>query len=97
MEEGGETRGQIRGCLSNPEMFVILNTRLLICKMEIELALIDYLLSYIRLLEQIYGGFVVCCSVPQLCLILCDPMDYSMPGFPVLHHLPEFAQTHVKY
>ena len=25
---------------------------------------------------------------------LCDPMDCSMPGFPVLHHLPEFAQTH---
>ena len=23
------------------------------------------------------------------------PMDYSMPGFPVFHHLPEFAQTHV--
>ena len=22
-------------------------------------------------------------------------MDCSMPGFPVLHHLPEFAQTHV--
>ena len=22
-------------------------------------------------------------------------MDYSMPGFPVLHHLPEFTQTHV--
>ena len=22
-------------------------------------------------------------------------MDYSMPGFLVLHHLPEFAQTHV--
>ena len=26
---------------------------------------------------------------------LCNPMDYSMPGFPVLHHLPEFAQSHV--
>ena len=26
---------------------------------------------------------------------LCAPMDCSMPGFPVLHHLPEFAQTHV--
>ena len=26
---------------------------------------------------------------------LCDPMDCSMPGFPVLHQLPEFAQTHV--
>ena len=29
------------------------------------------------------------------CLTLCDHMDYSMPGFPVLHHLPEFAQIHV--
>ena len=28
-------------------------------------------------------------------MILCDPVDYSMPGFPVLHYLPEFAQTHV--
>ena len=36
-----------------------------------------------------------CCSVSQLCLILCGPMDYSMPGFPVLYHLPEFAQTNV--
>ena len=26
---------------------------------------------------------------------LCDPKDCSMPGFPVLHHLPELAQTHV--
>ena len=23
------------------------------------------------------------------------PMDCSMPGFPVLHHLPNLAQTHV--
>ena len=26
---------------------------------------------------------------------LCDPMDCSMPGFPVLHYLLEFAQIHV--
>ena len=26
-----------------------------------------------------------CCSVTQSCRTLCDPMDYSMPGFPVLH------------
>ena len=26
---------------------------------------------------------------------LCDPMDCSMPGLPVDHHLPELAQTHV--
>ena len=27
---------------------------------------------------------------------LWDPMDCSMPDFPVLHHLPKFAQTHVQ-
>ena len=34
-------------------------------------------------------------SVAQLCLILCDPMDCSLPGFPVYHQLPELVQTHV--
>ena len=34
-------------------------------------------------------------SVTQSCLTLCDPMDYSMPGFPDHHQLPELAQTHV--
>ena len=37
-----------------------------------------------------------CCLVSQLCLTLCDPMDCSTPGFPVFHHLPELAQTHVR-
>ena len=36
-----------------------------------------------------------CCSVTKSCPILCNPINYSMPVFPVLHHLPEFAQTHV--
>ena len=34
-------------------------------------------------------------SVAQLRPTLYDPMDHSTPGFPVLHQLPEFAQTHV--
>ena len=34
-------------------------------------------------------------SVAQSCLTLCDPMDYSTPGFPVHHKLPELTQTHV--
>ena len=34
-----------------------------------------------------------CCSVAQLCLTLCDPMGCSPPGSPVLHCLPELAQT----
>ena len=31
------------------------------------------------------------------CIWLCDLMDCSMPGFPSLHYLPEFAQTHVHW
>ena len=34
-------------------------------------------------------------SVTQSCPTICDPMDYSRPGFPVQHQLPEPAQTHV--
>ena len=29
------------------------------------------------------------CSIAQSWLTLCDPMDCSMPGFPVLHHFLE--------
>ena len=36
-----------------------------------------------------------CCSVTWSCLTLCCPMAWSTAGFPVLHHLPEFAQTYV--
>ena len=35
--------------------------------------------------------------VAQSCPTFCHPMDYSTPGFPVFHHLPEFAQTHVHW
>ena len=39
-----------------------------------------------------------CCSVSgSLCPTLCRPMDCSMPGLPVPHYLPEFAQTHVHW
>ena len=38
-----------------------------------------------------------CCSVSQLCLTLCDPIDCSTPGFPVLHHLSELVQTHIHW
>ena len=50
-------------------------------------------------IEQLYfhipvgGGWW--CLVAQSCLTLFDPMDSSVPGFPVLYHLPEFAQTHI--
>ena len=38
-----------------------------------------------------------CCSATKSCSTLCDPMDCSMSGSPVLHHLPEFAQIHVHW
>ena len=34
-------------------------------------------------------------SVTKSYLTLCNPMDCSTPGFPVLHYLLEFAQSHV--
>ena len=41
--------------------------------------------------SQCYFFFSV---VQLLCLTLWDPMDCSIPGFPVLHHLLEFVQIH---
>ena len=34
-------------------------------------------------------------SVAQSCPTLRDPMNRSMPGLPVHHHLLEFTQTHI--
>ena len=48
-------------------------------------------------LEKIYETLIYltpcfCCSVTQSCSTLCGPMDYSMPGLPLLQHLPKYAQ-----
>ena len=40
-------------------------------------------------------SFVDFFVVVQSCQTLCNPMDYSTPGFSVHHYLLEFAQTHV--
>ena len=34
--------------------------------------------------------------VTQSLQTLCNPIDCSMPGFPVYHHLREHSQTHVR-
>ena len=39
--------------------------------------------------------YIFCYSVSKSRPALCNPMDCSTPGFPVLHYLPEFAQTHI--
>ena len=38
-----------------------------------------------------------CCSVAKLCLTLCNPMDCSTAGFPVLQYLPEFVKIHIHW
>ena len=48
-------------------------------------------------LRNSFLGGTCCFSVAQICPTLCDPMDYSTPDSPVLHHLLEFAQSHVHW
>ena len=38
-----------------------------------------------------------CCSVAQSSLTLSNPLDWNMIDFPVFHHLPALAQTHVHW
>ena len=51
----------------------------------------------------IYYEVVICrifsqfSSVTQSRLTLCNPMDCSTPGLPVIHQLQEFTQTHVHW
>ena len=62
---------------------------------------VSYVFSYIGskvLYHQHHPGsplVIQFSSVTQSSPTLCDPMDCSMPDFPVHHQLPEFAQTHV--
>ena len=49
------------------------------------------------LLSIIISSCIQFSSVTQLCPTLCDLMDCSTPGYPVLHYLPELAQTHVHW
>ena len=46
--------------------------------------------------REVWAAFY-CCSVAKSCPTRCDPVDCSTPGFPILHYLLEFAQTHVHW
>ena len=43
------------------------------------------------------GNRKTCYVVAQSCRTLCEPMNCSTPGFPVLYYLLEFAQTHASW
>jgi len=64
----------------------------------LRLLLVSSLLRDFLLFSEFYsswfGPMLFCSwSVTKSCLTLCHPMDCSTPGFPILHHLLEFAQT----
>ena len=52
-----------------------------------------FLTTLLRITEQ----WCSCCSVTQWCTNLCNPMDCSTPGCPVLHHFLEVPHTHVHW
>ena len=47
------------------------------------------------LIRTLISLFCCCCSVTKSCLTLYDPMDCSLPGFPVFYYIPEFAPSHI--
>ena len=49
----------------------------------------------VHLVKAIFIQCSVLISVTQSRLTLCNPIDYSTPGFPVLHQLPEPTQIHI--
>ena len=52
----------------------------------------DCLLSQVR---DVFSYSVQLKTVSQSCLTVCNPMECSMPGFPVQHQHLEITQTHV--
>ena len=74
---------------TSPISYLILLNYIFISRIHKWIAFIKYINKDITV--------IVHCSVCQSCLILCNPMDCSTPGFPILHYLPEFAQNHVHW
>ena len=60
-----------------------------------DLLLLQYDVVVHHLLENLLKPSFQFSSVTQSWLTLCNPMDCSMPGFPVHHQLPGLTQTFV--
>jgi len=73
--------------------FIIVNVKLYLSIFNWKIIALQYCIGFCHTSIWISLTFYFvpkfCCSVTQLCPKLCDLMDYSMPGLPVPHHLPE--------
>ena len=92
-------------CLLTPEILSFLmcptyKSLIKVCGGHCHLSCLDFKTTNIERHQslsfyEVFGKY--CCSVAQSCPTLCDPMDCSMPGFPVLQHLGELAQILVRW
>ena len=57
------------------------------------LLVLDKPLTFIHLGPAMHRDCCCCCSFTKLCPTLCEPIDCSIPGFPLLHYLLEFEHT----
>ena len=79
---------------------VVANDRILLWWRLRLFTYLDYVLIHgsanIFLISSFHFFWFCCSSVTKSCPTLFDPMDCST-RFPVHHHLPQFAQTHVHW
>ena len=82
-------------CLPYQSLAVLFSYKMVFSSSKGKVAYIFWL----NLLTAITKVIFCCCfcSFAQLWLTLCNPTDCNTPGFPVLHHLMELAQTHVHW
>ena len=57
----------------------------------------EYNESKNKIIECLNIMICCCCSVTHSCPTLCNPVDCSTPGFPVIHYLLQFVQTLKKH
>ena len=65
-------------------------------KLKIELSYDPQSYSWMNI-QRKHGSTEYMHPTVQSYLPLCNLRDCSMPGFPVLHHIPELAQTYVHW
>ena len=74
-------------------MYEVYFFRMLSREMEVKNSYKNFILKDFKILLTCCH----CCSVSKSCLILFDPIECSTPGFLILHYLPEYAHTHVRW
>ena len=79
-------------------LFILVSKRIDLASLRSVIS-VWYFKNFLYLCWNVHFIFLTFCyySVTKSCPTLCDPMDCSTPGFPVLLCLPEFAQVHVHW